>query len=311
MNLEGRHLIDPRDLSVTELTELLDLGLKMYENPAIFADACHGKILGTLFYEPSTRTRLSFESAMLRLGGRVLGFSDAATSSASKGESLADTIRVLDDYADVLVMRHPREGAPRLAAEYSTAPVINGGDGGHQHPTQTLTDLLTLKKYLGKIENLKVAFCGDLLFGRTVHSLIKTLSRFPGMEFFLISPPELRIPYHLKEELLEEYEVKVTETSQLEDCITEIDLLYMTRIQKERFFNEEEYVKLKDSFILSREKLAPAKDSLLVLHPLPRVNEIQYDVDEDPRARYFDQAKMGVYIRMALICAVLGVKLPC
>ncbi|RQD68895.1 MAG: aspartate carbamoyltransferase [Tindallia sp. MSAO_Bac2] len=311
MDLKGRHLIDPRDLRLDELNGLLDLGLAMYEKPAVFDQTCRGKILGTLFYEPSTRTRLSFESAMLRLGGRVLGFSDAATSSASKGESLADTIRVLDDYADVLVMRHPREGAPKLAAEYATVPVINGGDGGHQHPTQTLTDLLTLKKHLGEIQNLKVAFCGDLLFGRTVHSLIKTLSRFPGMEFFLVSPPELRIPSHLKEELLYEYDVKITETSQLEDCIEEIDLLYMTRIQKERFFNEEEYIKLKDSFILSRDKLAPAKESLLVLHPLPRVNEIQYDVDEDPRARYFDQAKMGVYIRMALICAVLGVELPC
>ncbi len=311
MELKGRHLIDPRDLSVEELGELLDLGLKMYETPDLFNQCCHGKILGTLFYEPSTRTRLSFESAMLRLGGRVLGFSDAASSSVSKGESLADTIRVLDDYADLLVMRHPREGAPKLAAEYATVPVINGGDGGHQHPTQTLTDLLTLKKYVGEIQNLKVAFCGDLLFGRTVHSLIKTLSRFPGMEFFLVSPPELRIPSHLKDELLLEYDVTITETEQLEDCIEEIDLLYMTRIQKERFFNEEEYIKLKDSFILSRDKLTTAKESLLILHPLPRVNEIQYDVDEDPRARYFEQAKMGVYIRMALICALLGVELPC
>ena len=311
MELKGRNLIDPRDLSVEELGELLDLGLKMHETPDLFNQCCHGKILGTLFYEPSTRTRLSFESAMLRLGGRVLGFSDAASSSVSKGESLADTIRVLDDYADLLVMRHPREGAPKLAAEYATVPVINGGDGGHQHPTQTLTDLLTLKKYVGEIQNLKVAFCGDLLFGRTVHSLIKTLSRFPGMEFFLVSPPELRIPSHLKDELLLEYDVTITETEQLEDCIEEIDLLYMTRIQKERFFNEEEYIKLKDSFILSRDKLTTAKESLLILHPLPRVNEIQYDVDEDPRARYFEQAKMGVYIRMALICALLGVELPC
>ena len=311
MELKGRHLIDPRDLNVAELNELLTLGLKMYETPDLFNQCCNGKILGTLFYEPSTRTRLSFESAMLRLGGRVLGFSDAASSSASKGESLADTIRVMDDYADVLVMRHPREGAPKLAAEYATVPVINGGDGGHQHPTQTLTDLLTLKKYVGEIQNLKVAFCGDLLFGRTVHSLIKTLSRFPGMEFFLVSPPELRIPSHLKDELLLEYGVTITETDQLEDCIEDIDLLYMTRIQKERFFNEEEYIKLKDSFILSRDKLTSAKESLLILHPLPRVNEIQYDVDEDPRARYFEQAKMGVYIRMALICALLGVELPC
>lgn len=311
LELKGRHLIDPHDLSLKELDALLNVGLKMYENPDLFSQCCNGRILGTLFYEPSTRTRLSFESAMLRLGGRVLGFSDAGSSSASKGESLADTIRVLDDYADVLVMRHPREGSAKLAAEYATVPVINGGDGGHQHPTQTLTDLLTLKKYVGDIQHLKVAFCGDLLFGRTVHSLIKTLSRFPGMEFFLVSPPELRIPSHLKDELRHEYDVSLTEIEQLEDCVEEIDLLYMTRIQKERFFNEEDYIKLKDSFILSREKLATAKESLSILHPLPRVNEIQYDVDEDPRARYFEQAKMGVYIRMALICALLGVELPC
>lgn len=314
MNLEslrGRHLIDPEDLTMEELNQLLDLGIRMEENPQVFSDCGRGKILGTLFYEPSTRTRLSFESAMLRLGGQVLGFADAAVSSAAKGESIADTIRVMDDYAHVLVMRHPREGAPKLASRYATVPVINAGDGGHQHPTQTLTDLLTLRKYQGKVENMTVAFCGDLLFGRTVHSLLKTLCRFPGMTFYLVSPKELRVPPHLKEELQERYQVALHETSQLEDCIEGIDLLYMTRIQKERFFNEEEYVKLKDSFILTRDKLKQAKESLKILHPLPRVNEISYDVDDDPRATYFQQAAMGVYVRMALLAAVMGVKVPC
>lgn len=314
MNLEslrGRHLIDPEDLTMAELNQLLDLGIQMEADPKAFADCGKGKILGTLFYEPSTRTRLSFESAMLRLGGQVLGFSDAAVSSAAKGESIADTIRVMDDYAHVLVMRHPREGAPKLAARYASVPVINAGDGGHQHPTQTLTDLLTLRKYHGTIENMTVAFCGDLLFGRTVHSLLKTLCRFPGMTFYLVSPKELRVPVHLKEELQERYQITLHETSQLEDCIDDIDLLYMTRIQKERFFNEEEYVKLKDSFILTRDKLKQAKESLKILHPLPRVNEIGYDVDEDPRATYFQQAAMGVYVRMALLAAVMGVELPC
>lgn len=314
MNLEslrGRHLIDPEDLTMEELKGLLDLGIKMEADPQAFADCGKGKILGTLFYEPSTRTRLSFESAMLRLGGQVLGFSDAAVSSAAKGESIADTIRVMDDYAHVLVMRHPREGAPKLASRYASVPVINAGDGGHQHPTQTLTDLLTLRKYHGVIENMTVAFCGDLLFGRTVHSLLKTLCRFPGMTFYLVSPKELCVPAHLKEELQERYQITLHETNQLEDCIEELDLLYMTRIQKERFFNEEEYVKLKDSFILTRDKLKQAKKSLKILHPLPRVNEIGYDVDEDPRATYFQQAAMGVYVRMALLAAVMGVKVPC
>jgi aspartate carbamoyltransferase catalytic subunit len=314
MNLEslvGQHLIDPEDLSMEEMNHLLDLGLRMEARPEDFAGCCRGKILGTLFYEPSTRTRLSFESAMLRLGGQVLGFSDAAVSSAAKGESLADTIRVMDDYAHALVIRHPREGAPRLASQYATVPVINAGDGGHQHPTQTLTDLLTLRKYYGSIENMKVAFCGDLLFGRTVHSLLKTLCRFPGMTFFLVSPDELRIPRHLRDELKSRYHIRIQETSYLENCIEEIDLLYMTRIQKERFFNEEEYVKLKDSYILNGDKLKAAKESLMILHPLPRVNEIGYDVDEDPRAKYFEQAAMGVYIRMALLSAVMGVEVPC
>ena len=312
MNLEslkGRHLIDPEDITMEELQALLELGLKMESHPEAYADCCKGKIMGTLFYEPSTRTRLSFESAMLRLGGQVLGFSDAAVSSASKGESLADTVRVMDDYAHALVMRHPREGAPKLASQYASVPVINAGDGGHQHPTQTLTDLLTLRKYRGPIENLQVAFCGDLLFGRTVHSLLKTLCRFPGMTFHLVSPTELRIPGHLRNELQTRYDITLHETPHLEDCIDQIDLLYMTRIQKERFFNEEEYVKLKDSFILTRDKLKTSREDLMILHPLPRVNEIQYEVDEDPRAHYFQQATMGVYVRMALLSAVMGVKL--
>lgn len=311
MSLKGRHLIDPNDFTLQELQQVIDLGLKIYETPAKYADVCKGKILGTLFYEPSTRTRLSFESAMLRLGGSILGFADANTSSVKKGESVADTIRVLDDYADILVMRHPREGAPKLASQYSTVPVINGGDGGHQHPTQTLTDLITIQHYRGEIKNLKVAFCGDLLFGRTVHSLLRTLSRYPNMSFILISPEELRIPAHLKEEVIEKYGVEIIETTSLEQHIEEIDILYMTRIQKERFFNEEDYVKLKDSYILRREKLKDAKQDLLVLHPLPRVNEIHYDVDDDIRAKYFEQAKLGVYVRMALIALLLGVIESC
>lgn len=307
MNLKGRHLIDPNDFSIEELNKVIDLGIDFYNNPSNYSNICNGKILGTLFYEPSTRTRLSFESAMLRMGGSVLGFSDSSTSSVSKGESIADTIRVLDGYADVLVMRHPREGAPKLASQFSSVPVINGGDGGHQHPTQTLTDLITIKHYRGEISNLKVAFCGDLLFGRTVHSLLKTLSRFPNISFVLISPEQLRIPAHLRDELTMSYNVELVETQSLENYINEVDILYMTRIQRERFFNEEEYVKLKDSYVLCKDKLTNAKNDLLVLHPLPRVNEISYDVDSDSRAKYFDQAKLGVYARMALMALVLGV----
>ncbi|MBM7615212.1 aspartate carbamoyltransferase [Alkaliphilus hydrothermalis] len=307
MTLKGRHLVDPNDMTLEELQQIIDLGLKMYQDPGAYSEFCKGKILGTLFYEPSTRTRLSFESAMLRMGGSILGFSDANTSSVKKGESIADTIRVLDDYADVLVMRHPREGAPKLASEFSTVPIINGGDGGHQHPTQTLTDLITIQNYRGEIKDLKVAFCGDLLFGRTVHSLLKTLSRFENISFVLISPPELKIPYHLRDELINKYQVEIVETTSLEEYLPEIDILYMTRIQKERFFNEEDYIKLKDSYILNRSKLKNAKEDLLVLHPLPRVNEISYDVDDDPRARYFEQATLGVYVRMALMALLLGV----
>ncbi len=311
MNLAGRHLIDPNDFTLEELQEVIDLGLEFYRETKNYSNLCKGKILGTLFYEPSTRTRLSFESAMLRMGGTVLGFSDANTSSVKKGESIADTIRVMDDYADVLVMRHPREGAPRLASEFSTVPVINGGDGGHHHPTQTLTDLITIQYYRGEIKNLRVAFCGDLLFGRTVHSLLKTLSRYPHMNFILISPPELKIPLHLKEELLENPQVEIYETSSLEEYLPQIDILYMTRIQKERFFNEEDYVKLKDSYILNQSKLNHTKKDLLILHPLPRVNEIDYDVDDNPRAKYFDQARLGVYVRMALMAQLLGVTDQC
>ncbi|AKL94085.1 aspartate carbamoyltransferase catalytic subunit [Clostridium aceticum] len=311
MSLQGRHLIDPNDLTLEEIQRIIDLGLNIYHHPAQYAEICKGKILGTLFYESSTRTRLSFESAMLRMGGNILGFSDAATSSVQKGESIADTIRVLDDYADILVMRHPREGAPKLASQYATVPIINGGDGGHQHPTQTLTDLITIQYYKGEIKNLKVAFCGDLLFGRTVHSLLKTLSRYPNISFVLISPPELKIPYHLKSEILQNHDVEIIETHCLETYMKEIDILYMTRIQKERFFNEEDYIKLKDSYILNKEKLVPAKEELLVLHPLPRVNEISYDVDDDPRGKYFEQAKLGVYARMALMALLLGVVESC
>lgn len=307
MNLTGRHLIDPNDFTIEELQKVIDLGLDIYNNPSNYLDICRGKILGTLFYEPSTRTRLSFESAMLKMGGSVLGFSDSNTSSVSKGETIADTIRVLDGYADVLVMRHPREGAPKLASEFSSVPVINGGDGGHQHPTQTLTDLVTIQHYRGKISNLKVAFCGDLLFGRTVHSLLKTLSRFPNISFVLISPEQLKIPSHLRDEIISNTNVEIIETQSLEDHINKVDILYMTRIQKERFFNEEEYVKLKDSYVLCKDKLRNAKEDLLILHPLPRVNEINYDVDSDPRAKYFEQAKLGVYARMALMALVLGV----
>ncbi|ABR50280.1 aspartate carbamoyltransferase [Alkaliphilus metalliredigens QYMF] len=311
MSLKGRHLIDPNQLSLAELDNIITLGLEIYRNPNHYREICKGKILGTLFYEPSTRTRLSFESAMLRMGGTVLGFSDANTSSAKKGESIADTIRVLDDYADLLVMRHPREGAPLLASQYATVPIVNGGDGGHQHPTQTLTDLITIHHNKGKIENLKVAFCGDLLFGRTVHSLLKTLSRFPNMEFVFISPSELKIPKHLKDEVIKSNNVEIVETTFLEKHMSEIDILYMTRIQKERFFNEEEYVKLKDSYILDLQKLRNAKEDLLIMHPLPRVNEIHPEVDTDTRAKYFEQAKLGVYVRMALMALQLGVIESC
>lgn len=307
MNLKGRHLIDPGDFSLLELESIFRLAEKIIENKDEYSQICKEKILGTLFYEPSTRTRLSFEAAMLRMGGKVLGFSDANVSSAAKGENIADTIRVLSAYADVVVIRHPKEGAPRLASKYSNIPVINGGDGGHQHPTQTLTDLLTIKRLKGSISGNTVGFCGDLKFGRTVHSLIKTLSRYPDNKFILVSPEELRLPDHLRHMLKNVAQVEIIETEDLETVIGSLDILYMTRIQKERFFNEADYVRLKDSYILTRNKLSEAKEDMLVMHPLPRVNEISYDVDEDDRAAYFKQAEFGVYARMALIAAQLGV----
>lgn len=309
MNLKGRHLIDPGDFSLSELDSIFSLAEKMIENGEEFSQICKGKILATLFYEPSTRTRLSFEAAMLRMGGKVLGFSDANVSSAAKGESMADTIRVISSYADIAVIRHPKEGAPRLASKYSDIPVINGGDGGHQHPTQTLTDLLTIKMLKGSISGNTVAFCGDLKFGRTVHSLIKTLSRYPDNKFILISPKELRLPDHIKHMLQNEANMEILETEDLESIINSIDILYMTRIQKERFFNEADYVRLKDSYILNRSKLRDSKKDMLVMHPLPRVNEISYDVDDDERAAYFKQARFGVYARMALMASQLGVNI--
>lgn len=302
-----RHLIEPEDFSLEEIRELVDTGLKMYENPKAYSKVCDGKILASLFFEPSTRTKFSFDSAMMRLGGNVIGFSDAETTSAKKGESLADTIKVMGYYSDIVVMRHPKEGAPKLASMYSGVPIINGGDGGHQHPTQTLTDLITIKKYKGSIEGHNVAFCGDLKYGRTVHSLIRTLARFGTKKFTLISPEELKLPSTLKRQLVERYGVELVEVFNVEDVIEDIDVLYMTRIQKERFFNEEDYLKLKNSFRLTREKLKTAKKDMIVMHPLPRVNEIAYDVDEDPRAIYFEQSELGVYVRMALIANLLEV----
>lgn len=306
-----RHLIEPEDFSLEEINRLIELAKKMYASPSDYADACKGKILATLFYEPSTRTKFSFETAMLRLGGNILGFSDANTSSAAKGESIADTIRVMSAYADIAVMRHPKEGAPKLASKYSDIPIINGGDGGHQHPTQTLTDLLTISMYKESIENQTVAFCGDLKFGRTVHSLIRTLARYKIKKFVLISPEELALPDALKKQLTDTYSVELHEIRTIEEVIEEIDVLYMTRIQKERFFNEADYSRLKDSYIITLEKLQHAKDDMIIMHPLPRVNEISYEVDLDKRAVYFEQSKLGVYIRMALITKLLGVQHLC
>ncbi len=302
-----RHLIEPEDLTIDEINELVDLGLKMWENPSNYSSVCQGQIMASLFFEPSTRTKFSFDSAMLRLGGQLIGFADANTSSAKKGESLADTIRVMGYYSDIIVMRHPKEGAPKLASHYSEVPIINGGDGGHQHPTQTLTDLITIKRYKGQIEGHTVAFCGDLKYGRTVHSLIRTLARFGTKKFILISPEELQLPEALKKQLKRLYDVEIQEVSSVEEVIDQIDILYMTRIQKERFFNEEDYLKLKNSYIFTQSKLKTAKDDMIIMHPLPRVNEIAYDVDEDPRAVYFEQSRMGVFVRMALITKLLEV----
>ncbi len=306
-----KHIISPLDLSTNELDDVLTLAEDIINDPKKYAHVCDGKKLATLFYEPSTRTRLSFEAAMMNLGGNVLGFSSADSSSAAKGESVADTIRVISSYADICAMRHPKEGAPMVAAKYSTIPVINAGDGGHNHPTQTLTDLLTIKNLKGRLDNLTVGLCGDLKFGRTVHSLINALVRYENIKFVLISPEELRIPTYIREEVLDANNIEYKEVNVLEEVMPELDLLYMTRVQKERFFNEEDYVRLKDLFILDAQKMKYAKDDMLVLHPLPRVNEISTEVDNDPRAVYFKQAQFGVYVRMALIMTLLEVERPC
>lgn len=303
-----RHLIDPLDLSRQETGRLLELAGKILENPRDYAHRCDGKILATLFFEPSTRTRLSFESAMLRLGGQVLGFSSAGSSSAAKGESVADTIRMISGYADIAAMRHFKEGAPFVAARYSKIPVVNAGDGGHQHPTQTLTDLFTIKRTRGEIGHLTIGLCGDLKFGRTVHSLIKSLVRYEDVRFVLISPEELRTPGYIVKEVVEPSGHPWQEARKIEEVMPELDVLYMTRVQRERFFNEEDYVRLKDSYILTPEKLKSAKKDLVIMHPLPRVNEIDKLVDEDPRAMYFEQARGGVFVRMALILALLGIE---
>lgn len=300
-----RHLMNPLDFSVEELDRLFELAADIEANPTAYAHACAGKKLATCFYEPSTRTRLSFEAAMLNLGGNVLGFSDAASSSASKGESVADTIRIISCYADICAMRHPKEGAPMVAASFSGIPVINAGDGGHQHPTQTLTDLMTIRSLKGRLNHLTVGLCGDLKFGRTVHSLINALSRYDDIRFIFISPEELRVPDYVIE-MLKEKNIPYEEVIRLEDSLQQLDLLYMTRVQRERFFNEEDYVRLKDFYILDKAKLSLAPADMLVLHPLPRVNEISVDVDDDPRAVYFKQAQYGVYVRMALILTLLG-----
>jgi aspartate carbamoyltransferase catalytic subunit len=303
--------MSPLDLSVEELDKLLQLANDIEKNPQKYAHACEGKTLATCFYEPSTRTRLSFEAAMINLGGRVLGFSSADSSSAAKGESVSDTIRVISSYADICAMRHPKEGAPLVAAEKSGIPVINAGDGGHQHPTQTLTDLLTIRSLKGRLDNLTIGLCGDLKFGRTVHSLIHALIRYPNIRFVLISPEELRVPDYIREEVLAQNNIEFKEMVKLEDAIPELDILYMTRVQKERFFNEEDYIRMKDFYVLNKEKMELAKEDMLVLHPLPRVNEIATEVDDDPRAVYFKQAKYGVYVRMALILTLLEVDVTC
>ena len=302
-----RHLMSPLDLSVEELDKLLDLANDIEANPDKYAHACDRKRLATLFYEPSTRTRLSFESAMMNLGGQVIGFSSADSSSASKGESVSDTVRVISCYADICAMRHPKEGAPMVASMASSIPVINAGDGGHQHPTQTLTDLLTIRSLKGHFDNLTIGLCGDLKFGRTVHSLIESLVRYNNVKFILISPEELRVPSYIREDVLKKHHVEFEEVQRLEEALPKLDLLYMTRVQKERFFNEEDYVRMKDFYILDKEKMAMAPKDMLVMHPLPRVNEIATEIDEDPRAVYFKQAQYGVYVRMALILTLLEV----
>ncbi len=303
-----RHLIEPKDLTNDEMLRLIEIGQRIYKDPQAYHGVARGKILASLFFEPSTRTKFSFDSAMLRLGGEIIGFADANTSSAKKGESLADTIRVMSFYSDLIVMRHPKEGAPLLASKYSEVPVINAGDGGHNHPTQTLTDLITISQYKKTLENHCIAFVGDLKYGRTVHSLIKTMATFHSKKFILVSPDELRLPEFLLKYLEENHpEIEIQEAHYLEDVIHEADIIYMTRIQKERFFNEADYIKLKDSFLLDKEKMQRARKDAIVMHPLPRVNEIAYEIDDDPRSVYFEQSKLGVYIRMALICKMLEV----
>ena len=303
-----RHLMSPLDFTVEEVEKILDLGSDIEKNPEKYAHACDGKKLATLFYEPSTRTRLSFEAAMMNLGGNVLGFSSAASSSASKGESVSDTIRMISCYADICAMRHPKEGAPMVASRVSSIPVINAGDGGHQHPTQTMTDLLTIRSLKGRLNNLVIGLCGDLKFGRTVHSLIKAVSRYEGVSFVLISPEELKLPGYIREDVLEAKNIPYQEVEHLEDVMGSLDILYMTRVQQERFFNEEDYIRLKDFYILDKKKMSLAKEDMLVLHPLPRVNEISVEVDNDPRAAYFKQVQYGVYVRMALILTLLGIE---
>ena len=303
-----KHLLSPLDFSVEELDNLMDIAKDIEANPEKYAHACEGKKLATLFYEPSTRTRLSHEAAMINLGGSVLGFSSADSSSASKGESVADTIRVISCFADICAMRHPKEGAAMVASQHATIPVINAGDGGHQHPTQTLTDMLTIRSLKGRLDNMTIGLCGDLKFGRTVHSLIHALVRYPGIRFVLISPEELKLPSDIKNDVLDRQNIPYEEVVRLEDALPDLDILYMTRVQKERFFNEEDYVRMKDFYILDNKKMELAKDDMYILHPLPRVNEIATEVDNDPRAAYFKQVQYGVYIRMALILTLLGIE---
>ena len=303
-----KHLLSPLDFSVEELDNLMDIAKDIEANPEKYAHACEGKKLATLFYEPSTRTRLSHEAAMINLGGSVLGFSSADSSSASKGESVADTIRVISCFADICAMRHPKEGAAMVASQHATIPVINAGDGGHQHPTQTLTDMLTIRSLKGRLDNMTIGLCGDLKFGRTVHSLIHALVRYPGIRFVLISPEELKLPSYIKNDVLDRQNIPYAEVVRLEDALPDLDILYMTRVQKERFFNEEDYVRMKDFYILDNKKMELAKEDMYILHPLPRVNEIATEVDNDPRAAYFKQVQYGVYIRMALILTLLGIE---
>ena len=303
-----KYLIDPMDLSVEEIDELIDIANDIIKDRTRYQDVCRHKILATLFFEPSTRTRLSFESAMLSLGGNVLGFSSASNTSASKGESVSDTISVVSSYCDIIAMRHPKEGAPLVATRKSTVPLINAGDGGHNHPTQTLTDLLTISREKGRLDNLTVGFCGDLKFGRTVHSLTKAMSRYKNIKFVFIAPPELKIPEYLKHDLLDAKNLDYKEVETIEEVIEDLDILYMTRVQKERFFNEQDYIRLKDTYILDLKKLEKSKSDLIVMHPLPRVNEIATEVDDDPRAKYFNQVQNGRFMRMALILKMLGLE---